>query len=58
MEGWRTSSFSEGSSNCVQVRRRKNGGEVRDSKHPDGPTLHVDLDVLIATVRHGPASNG
>lgn len=47
MEGelsWRVSSYSEGANNCVQVRT----DEVRDSKHPTGPTLTVDLGSLVA----------
>lgn len=50
MEGeWRTSSFSEGSSNCVQVR----AGQVRDSKDPDGAVLRVDLAGLVNAAKEG-----
>ncbi len=40
-DAWRKSSHSGGEGgNCVQVRRRSDGGrDVRDSKNPDGPVL-------------------
>jgi hypothetical protein len=37
---WRTSSYSGGSGNCVEVAVDRSVG-VRDSKAPDGPVLAV-----------------
>jgi hypothetical protein len=37
---WRTSSFSGGAGNCVEIRMLADGGrQVRDSKDPGGPVL-------------------
>jgi hypothetical protein len=36
---WVKASRSGGDNNCVEMRRRADVVEVRDSKHPDGPTL-------------------
>jgi Domain of unknown function (DUF397) len=38
---WRTSSYSVGSGNCVQVSPAPDRVLVRDSKDPDGPALAV-----------------
>ena len=40
---WRTSSYSGGSGNCVEVAvaRMESGVGIRDSKAPDGPVLAV-----------------
>ncbi len=38
---WRTSSYSAGSGNCVQVAPAPDRVLVRDSKDPDGPALAV-----------------
>lgn len=65
---WRTSSYSSNGSNCVEVSWQKstfsgNGlscvevsndlAAVRDSKNPDGPTLRVDLRLLVGAIQHG-----
>lgn len=48
---WRRSSFSGGDGgNCVEL---ASAGAVRDSKNPDGPTLHVGLAGLLASVKAG-----
>lgn len=36
---WRTSSYSGGTGNCVEVAAQHPGVAVRDSKDPDGPIL-------------------
>ena len=37
---WRKSTYSNGSGgNCVEVADLPSGRAVRDSKHPEGPTL-------------------
>lgn len=41
---WRKSSKSGSESNCVEL---GSTGVVRDSKNPAGPTLAVDVAVLI-----------
>jgi hypothetical protein len=38
---WRTSSYSGGSGDCVQVSPTVDRVLVRDSKDPDGPALTV-----------------
>jgi Domain of unknown function (DUF397) len=45
---WRTSSFSSNGSSCVEV--SNDLATVRDSKNPDGPTLHVDLRQFVSKV--------
>jgi hypothetical protein len=38
--GWTKAAASGSSGQCVEMRPGSDGGvEVRDSKHPDGPTL-------------------
>jgi hypothetical protein len=37
--GWIKAAASAQGGNCVQMRRRSRGIEVRDSKYPDGPVL-------------------
>jgi hypothetical protein len=43
LPGWRKSSYSTGSSgsNCVEVGDTGHAIALRDSKHPDGPSLLV-----------------
>lgn len=48
---WRKSSYSGSGGNCVQV--RQDLAAIRDSKHPTGPTLTVDLCQLLTTVKTG-----
>jgi hypothetical protein len=66
---WRKSSRSTGGSNCVEVAWRKSsrstgdsecvevalidGGAVRDTKNPTGPTLSVDLAPMLAAIKLG-----
>jgi hypothetical protein len=64
---WRTSSYSGGEGNCVEIAWRKstysgdeancvelsNTGAVRDSKNLAGTILRVDLTTLINTVKAG-----
>lgn len=47
---WRKPARSEGQTNCVELHP---DGWVRDSKHPDGPALPVDLDALVKAIRNG-----
>jgi hypothetical protein len=49
---WRKSSFSSGEELCVEVHMEELN-MVRDSKNPDGPTLHGDVRRLAAMVRAG-----
>jgi hypothetical protein len=51
MTKWRKSSKSDTGASCVEV--RNDLAAIRDSKHPDGPTLTVDLPTFLATVRTG-----
>ena len=37
--GWRKSKLSTANGQCVEVRARRGGVAVRDSKHPGGPHL-------------------
>jgi uncharacterized protein DUF397 len=49
---WRKSSQSGASANgCVELAHTVD--TVRDSKNPTGPTLHVDLALLLAAVKAG-----
>lgn len=54
-ESWHKSSKSSGNGNCVEVQRKGNGVDVRDSKDPNGPTLSVSAgawsDFLVAIAR-------
>ena len=38
---WRTSSYSNGQSNCVETATQPGTVAVRDSKDPEGPRLAV-----------------
>jgi uncharacterized protein DUF397 len=48
---WRTSSFSQGDSNCVELAwpSLQGGGAVRDSKNRDGAPLVVCHDPFVAS---------
>lgn len=54
---WRKSSFSNGSSACVEARRTLDGCvQVRDSKDPAGPVLTftpVEWDAFLCGVHAG-----
>lgn len=55
---WRKSSYSGNQGgNCVEVAELPDGGTaVRDSKNPDGPTLHFtpsEWDAFTAGVKDG-----
>lgn len=36
---WHKSSFSDGGSNCVEVREHASGANVRDTQHPEETEL-------------------
>jgi hypothetical protein len=46
---WRKSRRSQNGANCVEVRRTLD--QVRDSKNPEGPALHVDVRALVRVLR-------
>jgi hypothetical protein len=46
---WRKSRQSSNNPNCVEVRRTLD--QVRDSKNPDGPALHVDVRSLVRALK-------
>ncbi len=46
---WRKSRRSTNNANCVEVRGTLD--QVRDSKNPEGPTLHVDVRSLVRALR-------
>ncbi|MFG1608039.1 DUF397 domain-containing protein [Actinoplanes sp. NPDC049265] len=53
---WLKSSRSYGSGECVEVRARDGGIQVRDSKDPDGPRLAFsrrEWAAFVAGVRAG-----
>jgi hypothetical protein len=37
---WIKAAASNGGGQCIEMRRRGDGVDVRDSKDPDGPVLH------------------
>ena len=45
---WVKANASDGGGNCVQLRRRGDVVEVRDSKDPDGPVLRFTPSELAA----------
>lgn len=46
---WRKSSRSENGGSCVELRNTLD--EVRDSKHPTGPTLRANVPALTRWLR-------
>ena len=49
---WRTSSYSGGGNECVEVAQTREGCLVRDSKQPDGTRLAVSRQAWAAFTRH------
>lgn len=49
---WRTSSYSGGQGNCVQVGMAKHAVAIRDSADPGGPELIVSPGPWEAFLRH------
>ncbi|GGS20146.1 DUF397 domain-containing protein [Actinokineospora fastidiosa] len=49
---WRTSSFSGGSNNCVELARGVEVAGVRDSKHRDGGALRLPSFAFDAFLAH------
>jgi hypothetical protein len=47
---WKKSSFSTGTSDCIELAWC---GALRDSKNSDGPALRVELSGLLAAVKAG-----
>jgi hypothetical protein len=50
---WRKSSRSSAENTCVELSVGLPRTRVRDSKNPAGPTLAVDLEVLLTAVKSG-----
>jgi hypothetical protein len=53
---WRKSSYSNSSSNCVEVSGQPGTVAVRDSKDPNGPRLAiptVDWQAFTRSIRNG-----
>jgi hypothetical protein len=48
---WRTSSYTNGDTNCVEVANTLD--TVRDSKYRTGPTLRADVANLVRAVKAG-----
>lgn len=48
---WRRSSYSSSGTNCVELAGTLD--QLRDSKNPAGPVLHVDVVALIADIKAG-----
>lgn len=46
---WRKSSHSNQGTSCVELGVNR----IRDSKNPNGPTLHVDITKLVAEIKMG-----
>ncbi|MCX4676553.1 DUF397 domain-containing protein [Streptomyces sp. NBC_01433] len=54
---WRTSSYSSGNGQCVEVAIAPGAVPVRDSKHRGGPILAFDAhtwSAFVAAVKSGP----
>jgi hypothetical protein len=48
---WRKSSYSGSGPNCVELAGTLD--RIRDSKHPTGPTLHIDLAGFLSKIKTG-----
>lgn len=48
---WRKSSYSSSDPNCVELAGTLD--RIRDSKHPTGPTLRIDLTAFLTTIKAG-----
>jgi hypothetical protein len=48
---WRKSSYSSSGTNCVELANSLD--HIRDSKHPTGPTLNLDLTELLTKIKTG-----
>jgi hypothetical protein len=48
---WRKSSRSQNGPDCVEVRCTLD--QLRDSKNPSGPSLHLDVASLVRAVKAG-----
>ncbi|HEX3779844.1 MAG TPA: DUF397 domain-containing protein [Pseudonocardiaceae bacterium] len=48
---WRKSSYSNPNGNCVELARTLD--QMRDSKNPAGPVLHIGLTELLTGVKNG-----
>lgn len=53
---WRKSSYSGANGNCVEFAPTETGVAVRDSKDPNGPTLHftkAEMDAFLKGAKDG-----
>jgi Domain of unknown function (DUF397) len=53
---WRKSARSGSTGQCVELGRLDRPeftGAVRDSKNPTGPTLNVELEALLVSIKSG-----
>lgn len=49
---WRKSTYSNGSSSCIETTTRPGAVAVRDSKDPTGPQLTITAASWLAFSRH------
>lgn len=48
-DGWRKSSYSNTGNGCVEIAHTL--AAIRDSKHPDGPQLTIDVPALVTAIK-------